>query len=197
VSEWRLFDPADPPDFFTAEWYAARDRAPHLEQGVHRERLHTAAALVAHAVEQGAKSVVDIGCGDGGLLSLIGTLVDCWGYDLMPSNVAAANRERYVQVWHKDFVHEPIRWADLAVCTEVLEHLQDPHKMVGLIATNARWVVASSPAEETPESHDEVHAWAWDVDGYRAMFESAGITVTAHVVTESWPRFQVLAGTPT
>jgi 2-polyprenyl-3-methyl-5-hydroxy-6-metoxy-1,4-benzoquinol methylase len=195
MTEWCLYDPADPPAFFTPEWHDGRDRAPHLEQAVHQERLRTAATLVARHIEQGARSVVDLGCGDGGLLSLIGPLAECWGYDLMPANIAAARQERHVEAWHKDFVNDSIRWADVAVCTEVLEHLEDPHKMVARIAGHARRVVASSPSEETADSHDEVHAWAWDPDGYRAMFESAGITVTDHIVTASWPHFQVLAGT--
>lgn len=195
MSEWRLYDPEHPPAFFTREWHDGRARAPHLEQQVHQERLHTAVILISEAIDAGARSVVDLGCGDGGLLSLIrGFGATCWGYDLMPANIEAARQERGVDARYYDFVNDPIHWGDCVAVTEVLEHLQDPHAMVRTVAENCRWVVASSPARETPESHDEVHAWAWDPDGYRAMFEAAGITVVAQVVTENWPHFQVLLG---
>jgi hypothetical protein len=63
------------------------------------------------------------------------------------------------------------RWGELAVLTEVLEHLADPHGTVEWVARHATWIVASSPRHETADHHGDCHAWAWDEDGYRTLIE--------------------------
>jgi hypothetical protein len=127
-----------------------------------------------------------MGCGDGVLLTLLTTCLGCWGYDLQPSNVAGG-RERGVDVRHGDASSPDAEWGDLAVCTEMLEHLIDPHAFVAAIPSRA--VVASSPATETADHHYEFHTYAWDMDGYRAMFEQSGWSVLRHETSTS---FQVL-----
>ena len=93
MAEWKLFD-GDQAHVSTAEFHAHRERAPHLEQSGHRDRLLTAASFVMTAVGLGARSASDLGCGDGGLLSLLAGRVDAWGYDFQPSNAAGwAERE--------------------------------------------------------------------------------------------------------
>jgi len=151
----------------TAAFHANRERAPHLEQDMHRDRLHRTAQLIRTVHPN---SVVDLGCGDGGLLSLI-TDIDSWGYDFQPSNTAGW-AERGVTAELRDVLHPgaDVRWGELAVLTEVLEHVTDPHGVVRWTARHAKYVVASSPHSETPHNHAEEHAWAWDVDGYRDLF---------------------------
>lgn len=183
--ETRLFD-GDAPLHTTGEWYAQRDRAPHLEQPEHRERLLLAADMANEAIrELRLGSASDMGCGDGGLLTLIQG-VERWGYDLQPTNVAGG-RSRDVDVRLGDAMSDAAEWGDLAVCTEMLEHLIDPHSFVASIPSRA--VVASSPATETAEGHYEFHTWAWDEPGYRALFQTAGFTVERH---ERSGMFQVL-----
>jgi hypothetical protein len=62
-----------------------------------------------------------------------------------------------------------VRWADMAVLTEVLEHLADPHGVVDMVADHCRLIVASSPWGERPGSSIPEHIWGWDEDGYRAL----------------------------
>jgi len=166
VTEWRLFD-GDAPHVSTLEFHRDRDRAPHLEQLAHHDRLHHAAKLVR---DLNPASVVDLGCGDGGLLSLIRD-IPSWGYDWQPSN-AAGWAERRVTAEALDVfeAREVPRWGECAVMTEAIEHLAQPHGIVAWVAENARYVVASSPAYETATSFSECHAWAWDLDGYAALF---------------------------
>lgn len=177
VHEWRLFAQGTVPEWTTAEWYAGRDPAPHLEQELHRDRLVTSAQFVAlTAATRGWRTVVDLGAGDGGLLSLLGPGVTAWGYDLMPANVAHAGH-RCVDVQYADVLADEIKWGDIAVCTEMLEHLVDPHGFVRRVAENCKALVCSSPWQERPGTAYEFHAWAWDFDGYRALVEQAGFTV--------------------
>jgi 2-polyprenyl-3-methyl-5-hydroxy-6-metoxy-1,4-benzoquinol methylase len=195
VSEWRLYDPDNPPDYFTAKWHEGRTHAPHLDQPIHRDRMHLAAKLAGEAVAMGARHLVDLGCGDGGMLTLLAEYCrPCWGYDLMPANVHVARWERGVAAYLTDFVDDPVEWADIAVCTEVLEHLRHPHIMVRRIAQNCRWIVASSPADEDDVQHDAVHAWAFDQDGYRELMEQAGIRVVRHELATGGRTFQVILG---
>jgi len=187
--EARLFPEGTVPDCSTAAWYAERDRAPHLEEYPHIARLATTASMVHRARTLGADSVVDVGCGDGGLLSLLDPRLPAWGYDLQPSNVEGG-AVRGVDVRLGDAVAGDIEWGEVAVATEVLEHLVDPHGFVARIAEHARWLVASSPANETAESHYEHHLWAFDQVGYRALMEQAGWTVIEHVTNDDG--FQIL-----
>lgn len=193
MTEWRFFEPPDVPEFTTAAWYADRPRAPHLEQEDHGERLRATYQYVRRALaDTGAATVVDLGCGDGGLLSLLPDL-DAWGYDLCPANVKAAREERGVRAELLDVVAHPgsITWADLAVCTEMFEHLTGPHAFARRIGKHCRAIVASSPANENERSHYEFHAWAWDMEGYRKLLEQAGFEVTMHTLVRG---FQVTAG---
>src|SRR6266566_9232760 len=160
MAEWKLF--SDIPEYATPEWYASRERATHLEQPGHRERLVLAADMVKNAVGilDGIHTVVDLGAGDGGLLSLIQHLpIECWGYDLMPSNIEGA-REREVDVRLFDVIGNLDRWiwdANLVVMTEFLEHLVYPHEVLRVVAQHSKAVVASSPYLESMDQHYEYH----------------------------------------
>ncbi len=183
MAEWRFFE-GDVPEVSTAEFHADRERAPHLEQPSHRPRLTRAAQLVGLAVgDPPSLAVSDLGCGDGGLLSLLASQgVTCWGYDFQPSN-AAGWIERGATAEQADVFgadHDRIKFGDVTVVTEVLEHIADPHGAVRWIGEQSSWIVASSPHVEGPWGHDECHAWAWDPDGYRALIEQGGFQIVEH-----------------
>jgi hypothetical protein len=74
-------------------------------------------------------------------------------------------------------VADDIEWGRIAVCTEMLEHLVDPHAFVRRIADHADVLVCSSPSVERPGSAYEFHTWCWDFDGYRSLVERAGFVV--------------------
>ncbi len=185
--EWRLFDRGTVPEWTTPEWYAGIERAPHLDQPLHRGRLELAARLASST--PAATSLVDLGAGDGGLLSLVADdFLVSWGYDLQPLNVEGA-RERGVDVRRADVLKDPIDWAETAVCTEMLEHLVDPHAFVAEIRNHSIYLVCSSPFTETPEFHYGHHAWAWDQEGYAKMITEAGWQIVRH---ETVDMFQVV-----
>ena len=174
VSEWKLWT-GDPPEYSTPAWYAERERAAHLENGGgDTARLQMAASWI-NAISPA--TVVDLGAGDGGLLSLIDPGIACWGYDLQPSNVAGA-KERGVEVVLADVLNDAIGWGELAVATEMLEHLVDPHGFVRDIESSI--LIASSPMMETDQNHYEFHLWAWDMDGYRRLLEQGGYQIVRH-----------------
>ena len=192
MSETKLFD-SDVADVSTFAFHEHRSRARHLEEPGHRDRLVTAARFVTVAAGMGGKTLSDLGCGDGGLLSLVQERVDAWGYDFCPAN-AAGWSERGVKAEALDVFgadRDKVVLGDITTVTEVLEHLTDPHGAVRWIAERSRYIVASSPHDETAEHHDECHAWAWDRDGYRALIGAAGYRVLQH---RDAGRFQVILG---
>jgi len=195
VTAWRLFEEGTIPPWTTAEWYAGRDRAPHVDEAVHRGRLDVAARMVRHAAhELELSTVVDLGCGDGGLLWLLDKVrppLDCWGYDLQQSNVGPAVAERGVDVRYGNVLWGEMEWGEIAVATEMLEHLVDPHEFVRRIAQHSRVLVASSPHTERHGNAYEFHTWAFDLEGYHELLEQAGFEVVAH---ETTGMFQVITG---
>lgn len=187
MAEWQIYPDDAVPYVSTAEFHHDRARAPHLEQGGHRERLLRAAELVtvaATAIGEGA-TVSDLGCGDGGLLSVIKSspaVADSWGYDFSPANATGWD-ERGVTATACDVFNggwDQVCFGDITVLTEVLEHIADPHGAVRRVGMHSQYVIASSPAQENDVYHDECHAWAWDVDGYRALFEGAHFEILLH-----------------
>jgi hypothetical protein len=191
VGEWKLFT-GDTPHVSTYAFHEHRVRAPHLEQPHHRPRLEKAAELVhLAAAEIGDATVSDLGCGDGGLLSLIH--VAAWGYDWAPANEAGW-AERGVVASRLDVFgadRGKVLLGDIAVVTEVLEHLADPHEAVRWIGSVCPYIVASSPWTEHQWHHDECHAWAWDPDGYEALITQGGYTIRRHDLVGP---FQVILG---
>jgi hypothetical protein len=189
--EYRLCD-GDVPEVSTFAFHEHRPRARHLEQDAHRPRLDKAADMVREAVaelrtgEHSLVTVSDLGCGDGGLLSLLSEIagVQAWGYDFQPSNAVGWLERRvtaeFADVFGTD--RDLVDYGEVVVLTEVLEHLADPHGVIRRIGQQpqVRYLVASSPWTEHTDSHDACHAWAWDLDGYRALVEQGGFKVLRH-----------------
>jgi hypothetical protein len=189
VTEHRLFDPADPPEWLDPEWWRDREHCDHLGSptGAHVARLKAAerhARIAALAAGEGndAAPVCDLGAGDGALLSLLPASLreKSWGYDAIKADVEHANMVRGVDVRElnvRRFLnHGGLLLTPVVVLTEVLEHMADPHGFLALLHARpeVRFVVASSPHSETPEQHEWNHAWAWDSVGYERMFNAAG-----------------------
>lgn len=206
MTEWKLFD-GDVAHVSTFDFHEHRERAPHWEQAIHQDRLRRAATLVAEASRYalgdrvgGIAKIVDLGCGDGGLIAHLDNEHSAWmacvGYDFQPSNIVGwEQRDLLGQTFSLDFV---ANWplvidADVYVMTECLEHLTDPHEAVRRVRAREAQLVCSSPWTEHAGSHDECHAWAWDPDGYEQLVRDAGFDVQAH---DRVGMFQVMWAVP-
>jgi hypothetical protein len=192
MTEHRLFDPADPPEWLDPKWWRDREHCDHLGSptGAHVARLRAAADLAYRAVgmlplDEKWPNVVDLGAGDGALLSLLPMPLrerSC-GYDMIRADVQYANEARGVKVWLRNVDKAVRSLASIAgpvvVLTEVLEHMADPHGFLAALHQHNEvcYVVASSPHSETPERHEWNHAWAWDEVGYEDMFDAAGFAM--------------------
>lgn len=187
MSEWKLFDGGEA-HVSTAEFHQGREAVNHWEQPNHRPRMEAALRFAQHASVVGPKSVVDLGCGDGAMLQELGNLgIDAWGYDFH-APYTESWKARGVNAYQLDWVRRKrfVNLASVVLLTEVLEHLTDPHAALRWLRKSARpqRIIASSPANETAESHDACHAWAWDYDCYQKLFADAGWYVSAHAIVD-------------
>jgi len=182
--EWKLFNETNP-EFSRAEWYENIDSAHHLEEDHHRERLIVALDFIKKAMDLGGSQVVDLGCGDGGLLYLLKeNNIPSYGYDLMPKNIDYAVNVRGVDARYTDFNSNDIEYADIAVMTEVLEHMEDPHSIVRNLPS--KFIIASSPYNENDLHHYEFHLWAWNNNGYRNLIEQGGYKIIEQKNVSGW-----------
>ena len=79
------------------------------------------------------------------------------------------------------FVNESIEFPDIAIATEVLEHLVDPDAFIKRLLDNGvKYIIASSPDYETPSYHAPFHLWVFNGDSYKEMFIASGWDVTLH-----------------
>jgi len=176
----------DQPHSHDAEWYKDREVADHINQEGHRPRLMQVLDFLTQILEQHPKmSICDFGCGNAGLIREIEARVpnQIWGYDLCPANVedavAKGNKDN---VFYKDFIIDSdIAYPEIAICTEVLEHLVDPDTFIKKLLDNGvKYVIASSPDYETPSYHAPFHLWVFNGDSYMDMFIDAGWDVVLH-----------------
>jgi 2-polyprenyl-3-methyl-5-hydroxy-6-metoxy-1,4-benzoquinol methylase len=157
----------------------------HTRWGDHIERVAVTAGLVAGAVNRfRLTSVADLSCGDGAIVQLarrtaltgravLGDLVKRPGLD-----IAGPIEETILQLM-------PV---DLYVCSETLEHVEDPDELLRRVRDKARFLVLSTPDGETGSDNPE-HYWGWDRDDVRAMLQAAGWNPQSMLTLRSEPSY--------
>jgi trans-aconitate methyltransferase len=135
------------------------------------------AEIVARGHNDPPQTVTDLGCGDGALLGMLPSWLTAWGYEIGGGDVAHG-RARGLDIRQADILTQDLEYGDLLIASEVLEHLPDPGAF--LRGLPDRWLIVSSPSRETGNWHNDIHSWAWDMPGYRALAEGAGWRVVHH-----------------
>lgn len=171
MTEYRF----DTEDFYSSkEFHVDREAADHLHEEGHGARIRTVAGLVNALLQEigTEKPLIDYGCGNGGLLSLLEG-DDLLGLDFCRANVKQAHKLGR-PVMFVDFTLLPYK-SEVAVLSEVLEHMVDPHGFLKRLDT--KYLVASVPNGETPEQHYPYHLWGWDMEGFQKVLEDAGYEI--------------------
>jgi len=87
--------------------------------------------------------------------------------------------------------NEPV---DLLVCSETLEHLDDPDAFLVRARLSARSILITTPENETGTGNEE-HYWGWDSEAVSAMLHTAGWNTVDHLIfqplTAQTYRFQM------
>lgn len=177
MTEWQHFKEGTIPFYVTPEFFADLEWIPGDVQEGYQERMAMTARVIQEYVSVlDVKSISELGCGDGTLLSMIDELpIKMWGYDGCSASVSRALANELDVRFQDVTAQEDVEYGNMVVGSEMIEHLLDPHGFVrSLPVTKA---VFTTPSRETDEWHYEHHAWSWDLVGFKKLFEDEGWTV--------------------
>lgn len=120
----------------------------------------------------GIRSAADLSCGNGRILQGVEVPEKTYG-DLTPGWEITGPIEETI---------EQIPPVDLLICSETLEHLDDPDAVLAQIRSKAALVFISTPEGERNNENYE-HYWGWESEDIEEMLRVAGFTdVVAHTI---------------
>jgi len=136
----------------------------HTRWADHVIRVNVTTSLARWFADQtGCRSAADLSCGDGAILNALDLPTKVFG-DYAPGYELTGPIERTI---------EQLSHVDLFICSETIEHLDDPDAVLRRINVKARFLVLSTPIGEADVGNPE-HYWGWDVDDVREMLGSTG-----------------------
>lgn len=145
---------------------------PHVHFGNQDHRLRVAVTIaLAKALAGSVDSVADLSCGDAAIASAINAPRRILG-DLAPGYPIEGPIE--------STVHQ-IPAVDLFVCTETVEHLDDPDTVLKSVREKTRMLVLSTPVDAWDDVQNEEHYWCWDREAVEDMVCMAGFQVCTYV----------------
>lgn len=150
----------------------------HTKWDDHRIRVDVTSALAHHMLAPGG-TVADLSCGDGAIANRLGAshgarviLGDyAPGYDITGPI--------------EQTIHQ-IDNVDLFICSETIEHLDDPDTVLAAIRQKTNALLLSTPDGEDDDRNPE-HVWGWDAEAVEKMLRDAGFTPAVHTTTDLRP----------
>jgi ubiquinone/menaquinone biosynthesis C-methylase UbiE len=138
----------------------------HVKWDEHRTRIAWTIRRLQHFIDLRPEitRVVDLSCGDGAILTGLSVTNKVFG-DLVQADhltIPASAAEISVRENH----------GDLLICSETLEHLDDPDEFLRNAQENFKFIAISTPlGEDFPEKNGE-HYWGWDLIGVNDMLRA-------------------------
>jgi hypothetical protein len=156
----------------------------HLVWEDHVFRVDVTSALAHHLVPQGGR-VADLSCGN----ALIGRRLQAsHGATLVLGDLAPG----YEHCGPIEETVEQIAPVDLFVCSETIEHLDDPDAVLAQIRRKTDRLLLSTPDGEDDDSNPE-HVWGWDAEAVEKMLRAAGFGPYVHTTVDVRPAGGVYA----
>lgn len=115
--------------------------------------------------EVGANSGGDLSCGNGAILKALNLRTKHFG-DFAPTYEYSGPLEESILKMPN---------VDLYICSETLEHLDNPQYALELIRNKTKSLILSTPIECWDDGNAE-HYWAYDREGVEEMMLNAGFT---------------------
>jgi len=143
----------------------------HLEWDDHIFRVDVTSAL-AHGLMPHGGTVADLSCGN----ALIARRLEQSHSARMVLGDYAPGYEHVGPI--EETIHR-IDPVDLFICSETIEHLDDPDTVLKEIWQKTTHLVLSTPDGEADDSNPE-HVWAWDAEAVEQMLADAGFTPLIH-----------------
>jgi hypothetical protein len=89
----------------------------------------------------------------------------------------------YKLTGHIDDIIKDIPNVDLFICSETLEHLDDPDSTLKSIRAKTKYLFISTPCGETNTDNIE-HYWGWDADDVKQMLLDTGFDPVQYFLLE-------------
>lgn len=150
----------------------------HMRWDDHRIRVDVTSALVHHMTRRGAL-VADLSCGDAAIAR---RLADSHDARLILGDYAPG----YEHTGPIEQTIELIPDVDVFICSETIEHLDDPDAVLRQIRRKTGNLLLSTPDGETDGSNPE-HVWGWDAEAVEKMIRDAGFTPIVHTTVDLRP----------
>lgn len=164
---------------YTPEQLAELYAAPHDHTRWDDHRLRVAVTIETCrwvAARSDVRTVADLSCGDAAIARALHADRVILG-DYAPG---------YDHTGPLEATIEEIDPVDLYVCSETLEHLDDPDTVLKQIRAKTRHLVLSTPVDAGQDANPE-HYWSWDRQGVEAMLTAAGFTVDVYTALDLRP----------
>lgn len=134
----------------------------HTRWQDHLIRVAVTSAIAQYFVDEW-ETVADLSCGDAEIARSLGTASPVLG-DLAPGYKYCGPIEQTI---------DEIPPVDVFICSETMEHLDDPDAVLVKIRQKAKQLVLSTPVDAWNEPNPE-HYWAWSREDVEGMLKSAG-----------------------
>lgn len=136
---------------------------PHQHRKHHDHKLRVQATIaLARWFADGAMSVADLSAGDATIIESLD----------IPDKHIGDFAFGYEYTGAIERTIDEIPNVDLYICSETIEHLDDPDRVLKQIRSKARMLILTTPIAESDDSNPE-HYWGWDIDDMEAILIAA------------------------
>ena len=132
----------------------------------HRVRVQTSIGLIKAYLPM--KSAADLSAGDASIINAL---------DIPEKHIGDYAPGYQYRGAIEDTIKQ-IPKVDLFICSETLEHVDDPDTLLFDIRSKAKWLLLTTPIGEVTNENPE-HYWGWDEDAIYEMLQKAGFTPEA------------------
>lgn len=165
-------------EFYTAKELAEIYTTPHdhaIYGRGHGIRVNMTIQLAKDMAYQAeAKSVADLSCGNGAIakaLDVEKTILGDYAEGYEYSGLLEVNIKKIENV-------------DLYICSESIEHVEDPGSVLTLIRSKSQTLVLSTPIDAWDDTNEE-HYWAWGKQDVEMLLKNAGWTPDVFVMLDT------------
>jgi len=142
-----------------ADMYSAPYDSTKWDEHNHRVEWTIERLQLFLTLRQEITSIADLSCGDGRIIDGLETNASKTKSDI--SMKGGESIERMITKIS----------ADLLICSETLEHLDDPKWVLAAATKRFKWICITTPlGEDDPEKNYE-HYWGWDLFGMSQILE--------------------------
>lgn len=150
----------------------------HTQWPDHIFRVDVTSALATNVLPPGGK-VADLSCGDGVIARRLATTNNA---QVILGDYAPG----YQYTGPIETTISQIPPVDLFICSETIEHLDDPDAVLTAVRAKTDWLVLSTPDGEDDDANPQ-HLWGWDAEAVEAMLHAAGFTPKVHTTLDLRP----------